>query len=324
MRWAVLVVGLLGLALLGVGVSTSSAVGMQETWAVITRQSQDRTSQVIVRELRLPRVLLACLMGAALGASGAVFQAIFRNPLADPFAVGASSGAAAGAATAIVLGLGAVSMGAFVGALLAVLVVYSLAVVGRLPMVSVLLAGLAISTMLGGLVWLMMSLRGEQLPQIVGWLMGSLSGRGWAQLQSAGPIVVVSVMVLSLMSRSLDALALGEEAAQSLGVNTRLTLFLALGFSTLMTAAAVSVGGIVGFVGLAAPHLARRLMGAAHRRLIPASAICGAGLMILADLAARTVVPSRELPLGAMTSVLGGPLFLWVLYRQVRWPGGLQ
>lgn len=291
--------------------------------ALLGRSGADPTARTILVELRLPRALLAALIGVALGAAGAAYQALFRNPLADPFVVGASSGAAFGAALVIVTGwagpasaIGPASFGAFLGALGAVGLVYLVATAGDVPPVNLLLAGAAVSTMLGGLVWLVMALADQDLHRIVGWMMGGLAGRGWPVLAGAWPLVLAGTGLLWALARPLDAFCCGEEEARALGLRIGTVLALTLAGASLAVATAVAAGGVIGFVGLAAPHLARPLVGATHARLLPASALVGAVLLLAADALARSAAPPLELPVGVITSLLGGPFFLAILRRR--------
>jgi iron complex transport system permease protein len=280
----------------------------------------------IVWQLRLPRILLACFVGAGLGSAGAGYQGLFRNPLADPFVIGASSGAALGASAAIVLGwqgsvfgLAVVPAAALLGSLISVATVYGIASTGtRMPVLSLLLTGVAVSSLLGALVSLLMFLHDEQLMTIFGWLMGSLSGRGWPALGSAVPLILVGGFVLWLQSRSLDALSFGDDSASSLGLSlTRLRGLVVLS-AGLATAASVSTGGIIGFIGLIAPHMARSLVGARHALVIPMSGLLGALLLLIADDLARVIVSPAELPVGIVTALLGSPFFLFVLKSRKR------
>lgn len=280
----------------------------------------------IVWDLRLARVLLAALVGAGLAGSGAAFQGLFRNPLADPFVIGASGGAALGATLAIVAG-GAeggwlavsVPIAAFAGSLLAVLLVYLIAASGGgESATALLLAGTALSTMLSALVSLLMLLNDRELHEIFAWLLGGFAGRSWGQLAISAPPLVLGTATLWLLARPLDALAAGEETARSLGLPLAQARGAIVVAASLTTAAAVAAGGIVGFVGLIAPHVARLLCGAGHARLIPASALVGALLLLLADSAARSVIAPLELPVGILTAVMGGPFFLWLLHQRGR------
>ncbi len=279
------------------------------------------TDVAIVRDLRLPRVLLAAIIGAGLAAAGAAFQGLFRNPLADPYVVGASGGAALGATLAIVTGLtwsffgfGPVPLAAFFGSLVAVFIVYFIAEVGgKASAIELLLAGAALSTLLTAITSLLMLVRDSTLHEVFTWTMGGLSGRSWTHLRNSAPYLLLGMAALWLMARPLDALAWDEETAESLGLPIRRARGGLVAAASLTTAAAVAAGGIIGFVGLIAPHAARLLFGAAHHRLIPASALLGALLLVLADDLARTVLAPVELPVGIVTALLGGTFFLYLL-----------
>ncbi|MCZ2341829.1 MAG: iron ABC transporter permease [Bacteroidales bacterium] len=315
-----LILGVLSLVTLAYGsVRLTLSEVIQGTCGV----ASDPIVNTIILELRLPRMLLAIGIGAGLGVAGAAYQALFRNPLADPFVVGASSGAAAGATLVIVMGwaggtagVGPASVGAFFGAIGSVLLVYAMAAMSRLPAVTLLLAGAVVSTMLGALVWLMLAFADAQVPRIVSWLMGGLAGRSWDTVGTACPLILLAACFLGILGRPLDIIRCGEDTARSLGVPVGLVLVLVLGAASLIVAASVAAGGIIGFVGLAAPHIARPVVGAAHRRLLPASGLIGAILLLGADVVARTIVAPLELPIGVVTALLGGPLFLVVLRKQ--------
>jgi iron complex transport system permease protein len=279
----------------------------------------------IVWDLRLARALLALLVGAGLAGAGAAFQGLFRNPLADPFVIGASGGASLGATLAIVVsgrGDGAavsVPLAAFAGALLAVAIVYAVAATSRGDATTaLLLAGATLSTILSAAVALLMLLNDRNLQEIFAWLLGGFSGRSWEHLALSGPPVAIGLAALWLLARPLDALASGEEGARSLGLplgQARAAIVVA---ASLVTAAAVAASGIVGFVGLIAPHIARALLGTGHARLVPVAALVGALLLLLADSAARSMAPPLELPVGIITALAGGPCFLWLLGRGRR------
>ena len=279
---------------------------------------------VIVRELRLPRVLLVVLVGATLGTTGAAYQGLFRNPLADPFVIGASSGAALGATVAIssglegtFLGVGGVSWLAFAGTLAAVAVISAIGGRGTLASpVTLILAGAAVSTMLSAAVSFLMLLDQQSLQAIFSWLMGGFVGRGWSHLASAAPLIAFGLGALLLCSRPLDALVLGEETAAGLGLDLGRARAVIIVAASLATAAAVSVSGIIGFVGLIAPHAARLLLGGHHRYVLPASGVLGAILLLSADDLARTVLAPVEVPVGIITAFLGGPFFLLLLGRR--------
>ncbi len=308
--------GVLSLGVGAVGLAPRAVLG-----ALLAPGAAEAAAVTIVWDLRLARALLAALVGAGLAGAGAAFQGMFRNPLADPFVIGVSGGAALGATLAIVAGerLGPaggllVPLAAFAGAVLAVLAVYLIATAsGAVGAGGLLLAGAALSTVLSALVSLLMLLNDRQLQEIFAWLLGGFSGRSWRHLWLSAPPLLIGLSALWLLARPLDALTGGEEAARSLGLPMGLARGAIVAAASLATAAAVAAGGIVGFVGLVAPHIARRLCGASHARLIPASALVGALLLLLADSAARTVVAPIELPVGVLTALVGGPVFLWLL-----------
>jgi iron complex transport system permease protein len=319
---------LLGISVLSLGVG-AVRIAPGEIVTILTGNpfSEAATSQgTIIWQLRLPRILLALVVGIGLGTAGAGYQGLFRNPLADPFVIGASSGAALGATLVVILewqrtifGLGAVSVAALAGSLLAVAVVYAIAAVGRqVPALSLLLAGVAFSSFVGAVVSLLMFLNQEKLPTIFGWLLGSFAGRGWSTFQASAPMIAVGSGFLWLSARFLDALSLGEEAATSLGVRlARVRAFVILGAS-MATAASVAAGGIIGFVGLISPHLARLIVGARHSAVIPASGLIGALMMVVADDLARTVASPAELPVGVVTALMGSPFFIFLLKLRHR------
>ena len=298
-----------------------------EVWrALVGDAGGDPLTRVIVWELRLPRTLLAAMVGAALAMAGAAFQALFRNALADPYIIGASSGAALGATLAMTLGwsvgmagFGPLPLAAFVGALGAVLVTLLLAEGAGAEagsVASLLLAGTALGAMLSAAVSFLLVWRDQPWFQVFNWLLGSFSGRTWVQVHVGWPYLAVSALALWLASRPLDALAGGDAVAQSLGLAVRPARLAVIAAATLAVAVAVAVSGIIGFVGLIAPHAARRLFGAGHRRLLPASGLLGAILLVWADVGARTVLAPVEIPVGILTAVIGGPFFLVLLRRR--------
>lgn len=279
------------------------------------------TEQTILMQLRLPRVLTACLVGGSLGIAGVGFQGLFRNPLADPYVIGASSGAGLGVALAVVLGLqttmlglSGVAVSAAVGSLLAVAIVFGIGSIGRSSStLTLLLAGVAVSSMINAVASLLMYLNDNSVVVIMAWLMGSLSANGWNMVIATGIASCFSFGVMWAMSRPMDLFLLGDATSQSLGLDLfRFRILLVVG-STIATAAAVAAAGIIGFVGLIAPHIARRLIGPRHVWLLPMSACVGAAIMLIADVVARTIVAPAELPVGILTALLGCPFFLFLL-----------
>jgi iron complex transport system permease protein len=277
----------------------------------------------ILFSLRLPRTILVALVGAALAGSGAGFQGLFRNPLADPYLIGVASGAGLAAIAAMsihwpytTLGLMAVPLAAFLGALLTVLVVYELARVGRsLPVSNMILAGVAVSSFATALTsYLMINSSGELRRALV-WLLGGSTLSGWQPVLAVLPYIVLGLGILLLMGHALNVLQLGDEQAQQLGLPVERVRRLVIGAASLATAAAISFAGIIGFVGLIVPHLVRLLWGGDYRRLLPVSMLLGAVLLLAADVLARVVMAPAELPVGIITALAGAPFFLWILRR---------
>lgn len=289
-----------------------------------TQEALAGPDQAIVWNFRLARVLLVVAVGSSLGMAGAAFQGLFRNPLADPFVIGASAGAALGATLAIYFGsrvsfggFGPVALAAFGGALGAVALVYLIAGYnGVTPIVTLLLTGTALSSFFSAAVSFLMTLSHETLNVTFFWLLGGFAGRSWPQLQAVWPYMLIGWVLLLLLSRPLDLLGFGEEAAQGMGLNVAWARLLIVGSGALLTAAAVASSGIIGFVGLVAPHAARLIFGPTHQRLLPASALLGAFLLILADDAARLVLAPVEVPIGVLTALLGAPFFLYLLHAR--------
>ncbi len=327
LRLGGLAAGLLALAGVSLAVGPVWVPPKRALQAVVGRSapgSPTATEITIVRQLRLPRVLLAGAAGAALGVAGGSLQGLFRNPLADPYVVGASGGAALGATLAVLGGWGGyvggispVPVAAFVGAFGAVMVAYTLAEAGGAsPTYALLLVGAALSTLLSAVVAALLLFQERPHLQVYGWLVGGFSGRSWPVLWGVLPALAGGGLLLAAAHRGLDALALGEESAQNLGVSlSRLRASVVVG-SSLLTAAAVAAGGIIGFVGLMAPHIARRLVPVTHRWVLPASGLVGAALLLSADTAGRLARPPAEIPAGIFTAVLGAPFFLYLLHRR--------
>ncbi|MBB31317.1 MAG: iron ABC transporter [Gemmatimonadetes bacterium] len=317
------------LILLGAGCVFSLGVGTApispgEVWRAISDADAARATDVIVRDIRLPRVILAVLIGAALGVAGTAMQGFFQNPMADPYIVGVSSGASFGATLGMVLhldfwvgGFSATPIMAFAGALGTTFLVYALSLRGgRVPVVLLLLIGVAVGALAAAGTSFLMILGNEDTRLVLFWLLGSLSSRRWDHVQMIIPYFLVGVTVIWIYARDLNVLLLGEETAQQTGVDVEQVKRIILSASALLAAAAVSVSGIIGFVGLIVPHLMRVITGPDHRKHIPLSALSGALLMILADLVARTVISPSEIPIGIITSVLGCPFFLFLIARR--------
>ncbi len=295
--------------------------------AAILRGESDPATRSILLDVRLPRVLLAALVGAALSAAGVAFQAILRNPLADPFILGVSGGAALGAVlfTALVgaAGLG-LSLGrpvsAFAGAVITLAVLFRLARVrGRTGTTTLLLVGVVLNAIDSAVILFLITAGDPTLFQgELHFLVGSIGSLPWGVLVVNGLFVATGLALLTLLAHRLNLLAFGEEAAGQLGVHVERTIWSVVVAASLVTAAAVAFTGLVGFVGLIVPHTLRTIVGADHRVLVPASALGGASFLVLADTLARTVLAPVEIPVGVITTLIGGPLFLVLFLRRLR------
>lgn len=277
--------------------------------------------------IRLPRVLLAVLIGMALAVSGAVMQGLFRNPLADPGLLGISSGAGLAVAIAIslplalppLLALWLPTLAAFLGSLAVMALIFSLSRLALGNLARLLLVGIAISALCSSVVGVLSWLSNDQqLRQLSLWGMGSMSQAQWPMLAVCAAFILPSLLLILLRARHLNLLQLGEEDAHYMGIDVRRTQRQLLVLSALLVGAAVSVSGIIGFVGLVVPHMMRFCLGSDHRWMLPGSALAGAILLLLADTLARTIVVPAEMPVGLLTSLLGGPWFLWLILRQQR------
>ena len=290
-------------------------IGVESTWA--------SSMETIIFDIRLPRLLLAGLVGASLAVAGATYQGLFRNPLADPYLIGVAQGAALGAVTGFLLPVSwqaaSIPLLAFAGALLAVAVVYSIARVGKtLPMTTLILAGVALGAFLAAITSYLMIASGDKLHGIISWLLGTFSLTSWWQVTMVIPYISVGIVVIWLHARPLNVMQLDEEQAQQLGINVERVKLILLGAATLITAAAVCFCGIIGFVGIIIPHAVRLIWGPDHRFLLPLSTLAGASFLILADTVARTLLAPTEIPVGVITAFLGAPFFLYLLRQKKR------
>jgi iron complex transport system permease protein len=279
----------------------------------------------IIMTIRLPRVLLVALSGAALSASGAAYQGLFRTPLADPYIVGVASGAGFGAIAVVVFGgvmiLGALAMpvGAFIGAFSVVVLVYGIATQrNQYSNNDLILAGIAIGSLTSALTTYLMIRAGRQASQLLAFLLGSFSSVGWSSVWIVAGAVIIGLSLLMVVSRDLNVLLFTEEQARFLGINVPMIRWFIIVGATLMTATAVAFHGLIGFVGIIVPHSVRLFFGGDHRKLIPLSAIYGAVFLVLADMLARTITAPQELPLGIVTACCGAPFFLWQLLTSKR------
>ena len=321
-------------AVLVAGVLLSSIIGQlqispAQVWATITGTETDPIISSTLTVVRFPRIVMGLAVGAALAVAGAVMQAIFGNPLAEPGVVGVSSGAAVGAAFAIVIGVSGlggwgVALFAFAGGLLATLLVYVTSRSnGRTEVVTLLLTGIAINAFAGaGLAFLLFLADAASREQIVFWQLGSLNGSRWEEVAIVGVVAVIGTVVAVLLGKRLDLLALGERNARHLGVNVEALRIGSIVLVALLTGVAVAFCGIIAFVGLVVPHIVRMAIGPSHRALIVASAVGGGVLLVFADLLARTLVAGADLPIGMLTSLIGGPFFFWLLARARKQSGG--
>jgi iron complex transport system permease protein len=286
---------------------------------------QSDPTSVIIWQIRLPRILLSALVGAALSAAGVAYQGVLRNPLADPFILGVSSGASLGAAMVMILGWQAALLGqwtlplvAFLSGLLTLGAVYGLAQMkGRVQVESLILAGVVIQALISAVLSFLLTIAKEKLPAVLFWMMGSFSLADWSYIKILIPLSCTGIVIIWVFSGSLNVLSLGEETASYLGVPVTMVRIVLLVTASLLTGAAVSFSGVIGFVGLIIPHMVRLLFGSDHRVLLPLSVGGGALLLVIADTLARTLLDGIELPIGIFTALLGAPFFGYLL-RKVK------
>jgi iron complex transport system permease protein len=310
---------------LSIPFSTVFTIFSQELFHFSNSETIDSMYVNIVMEIRFPRVILACLVGASLAIAGAGFQGLLKNPLADPYTLGVSSGASLGAVLVLFLGITVPFIGKFtlpfvsiVFGFITILIVLVFArlVQKTMTVETIILTGIIFSSFLGALISLMVALTGEELRQIISWLLGSVSMRGWSYIWLIFPFFLIGSLLLILNGNELNALSFGEEKAQHLGVNVQRRKLLILVAASILTGSAVAVSGAIGFVGLVIPHLTRLLWGTNHRHLLPLSMIIGGAFLIIADLIARTIISPTELPIGVITALIGAPAFALILFRQ--------
>ena len=317
---------LLSLLALAVALLLSLAIGSvfippAEVWRALRGATQNETFRTIVWDIRLPRTALIALVGAALAGSGAAYQGLFRNPLADPYLIGVASGAGLGAVLALsihwpytALGLLAVPLAAFLASLLTVYLVYTFAHVGgSVPTTNLILAGVAVSSFAVSMTSFLMLRSTGELRRAIGWLLGGVSLIGWDVTLALIPYLAIGLTALVLNGYALNLLQFGDEQAAQMGLDVRRAKFVIIVAASLVSAAAVSFAGIIGFVGLVVPHLVRIWWGVDYRRLIPLSILGGAAVLLFADVLARVILAPQELPVGIVTALAGAPFFLWVL-----------
>ena len=285
-----------------------------------------KSYQAIILNIRIPRVLIGVIVGAALAGVGAVFQGMFKNPMADPYVIGISSGAALGAGLAIIFGLtwtafgvSTVSIAAFVGAILTTFSVYWISKTkNKVPVTILLLSGIAVGQFLTAILSFLMVIYTKDMTKIIYWTLGSFSGKGWEHLASISIPMILSMILINFFSRDLNIILLGEESAQNLGINVEKIKIIILVICSFIISIAVSVSGIIGFVGLIVPHIVRLIVGPDHRILIPTSMLIGGIFMVFADTLARTIVSPTEIPVGIITALFGGPFFIYLLKKSKR------
>jgi iron complex transport system permease protein len=327
---AILVVSLIATVVLSLNIGYAR-IPFSDILAILTGRNTSTVTPVesaIILKIRLPRILAGAVVGAALAFAGVVYQGVFKNPMADSYVLGVSAGAAVGATFSILFGLGAIYFGfsftqvaAFLGAVLAMFLVYNLARVGsRVPTTTLLLCGIAVNFFLFAVVGLMEVIAGDELHAMVFWLVGGFSNVLWRDIWSILPFVVFGVVAVYFYARELNLMALGEETAQNLGVNIEKSKMVLLVLASLITAAAVSISGLIGFVGLMIPHLVRLVIGPDHRILLPTSAITGSIFLVVCDDLARVIATpfasTLELPVGIITMLAGAPFFILLLRRK--------
>ena len=282
-----------------------------------------RTFATIVYQIRLPNTALMVLTGMALGGSGAAYQGLFRNPLADPYIIGVASGAGLGAVLAMaanwpdsLLGMATVPIAAFIAALITVSIVYTIARVGRsTPVTTLILAGVAVSSFATAMTSLIMLLSADELHRAVNWMVGGFALGGWEPVLVSLPYLLIGLTLLALLGRHLNVLQFGDEQARQMGLNVERSKLVIVVAASLVAATAVAFSGIIAFVGLIVPHVARLLWGADYRRILPLAILIGGSFLLAADVVARVILAPRELPVGVITAVVGAPFFLWLLYR---------
>ncbi|MEO1059925.1 MAG: iron ABC transporter permease [Actinomycetota bacterium] len=307
----------------GVGVGDALQVVLDRVPLIDIDHGVDARIAAIVADVRLPRVLLAAMVGSVLATAGGAYQATFRNPLADPFLLGAAAGAGLGVTIAL-SGAGAslgdsgvgVTTAAFVGAMLAVIVAYALgSSVGERSGASLILAGVAVAALFSALQNLLLQRDDEAIRDVYSWLLGRFNVAGWDEVRLLAPSALVTIAVLVAAGRRLDLLALGDDEAYALGVDAARLRLVVVTAATFATAAAVAVSGLIGFVGIVVPHAIRLRVGPSYRRILPLAAILGAPFLCLADLLARTMLAPAEIPIGVVTAIVGAPFFLFLLRR---------
>ncbi len=312
-----------GLGSVSIQATTVIGVLLERLPYLDVAQAWPDSFETIIFKVRLPHTILIAITGAALGGSGAAYQGLFRNPLADPYIIGVASGAGLGAVAAMALhwpegwlGYYWIPLGAFVGALVTILLVYNLARVGRMiPLTTLILSGVAIGTFNSAVTSFLMLRSNEQIHRAISFLLGGSTMSGWRPVVAALPYMALGVVLLIFSGHLLNVLQFGEEQAKQMGLSVERAKFFVVVTASLTTAVAVSFSGVIGFVGLIVPHLMRMFWGPDYRRLIPLSILAGSSVLLGADLLARILIAPQVLPVGIVTALVGTPFFLWVLRR---------
>lgn len=320
--WLILLAVLAGLALLSINVGSAGYSVGEIIHAVFSGEKS--TVRVIVMNLRMPRLILACLIGASLSSAGAILQSVMRNPLADPGTIGVSAGAGTAATTILLLFpqmTNAVPLFAFGGAALACALIYTMAWKGGVDPVRIILSGVAVNSVLGAYNALLQMMHSDSLEGVLAFMNGSLSGRNWTHVSVCAAYAGIGLVLSFLCIKSANTLQLGDEVAKSLGINVSRTRVLLSAVSAFLAAATVSVAGMIGFVGLVVPHIARILVGSDYKRMLPTCMLLGADVLLLADTVGRTAVRGMEIPVGIVMSVVGGPFFLYMLKKKGKVSG---
>lgn len=321
--------GILGISIGSVSVSFLSIIKVigAKVFGFSAPGAMDPMYANIVFDIRLPRVLLSGLVGAALAIAGAAFQGLLRNPLADPYTLGVSSGASVGAVLTLFFHISIPFFGSFTLPFMSILfsfvtivfvLVFARKMEHAMKLETIILTGIIFSSFLGSLTSLMIALTGDELREIIGWILGSVSMRGWDYIKLILPFFVFGSVILMLNAKELNAMSFGEERAQHLGVNVQRRKLVVLTAGSILTGAAVAVSGTIGFVGLVIPHFIRLLWGPDHKHLLPLSILAGSGFLILADLISRTIISPTELPIGVITALIGAPVFAGILMQRKR------
>lgn len=318
---------LVGVSLGSVTIPFSTVIDVFLGQFGILQNPTDGTVINIIMQIRFPRVLLAFIVGGALAVAGAAFQGLLRNPLADPYTLGVSSGASLGAVVVLFFNLTIPFFGVLTLPFMSVVtgcmtllcvVAFTKMIEKNLAVHTIILTGIIFSSFLGSLISLIIALSGEELRQIINWLLGSVSMRGWDYVKMIIPFYIFGLLCLMFNTRELNAFAFGEETAKHMGINVNRRKMIILIGASLLTGASVAVSGTIGFVGLVIPHITRIIWGPKHERLLPLAVLNGGSFLVITDLIARTIIIPKELPVGVITSVIGAPIFAFIFYSRSR------